>query len=664
MGVFLSGWLPVALSQGFVDGFCCFIITVTALHVFYLIVKFRRVSKDMAAIKKHAERIEREGILHYNIEEETGKRSAVAEVWALYARQLIRQDADVGLRNKSYFSAQSAQEFFNEESYVEAVINMAAVRAVPSALTGLGILGTFLGLAAGIQSADQFTREGLMPLLNGAGLAFYTSIFGLFFSLIVTMLNKVVVHRLINCTMSAANQLDDAFPVMNRKDFDYQSLKLLQHCATAIQCIENGFNDHHKVLDQRIETLLRSLVTEFTDRLATEMNSMGRDFNAAVEGSAKQMQQSTENFSLSVDQVRQCLTESIESIRSAVQASVDDLNDAKTTMHVELVALTERVASTSKEVIEENRKSLEAIEKISATLTETADQFEGRNEAWLKEANKSLVDVTQSLTDHFTAESAKFASTVGNECTKLTAGVQALLADVRATQTGLFEDARQAALKTTQDLAGEFRKQTATLATDYVDELTKFSDRLEKSALAVEAANNNLATKLVERITDASERIAQRYEEVGRLSAELEATLRKLAEAEAQGRTELDEKLSAVENVAVALESVKDIVKPIAQSASALQQVEGILNRAAAANESAGRSMAQASSEMKGYLDRIRESVGTTIDEADLKLANIVKLLNKTVSTWNDDQSRNAKQLLEAADAIRRGKEDAPHGRF
>ncbi len=63
---------------------------------------------------------------------------------------------------------------------------------MPSHLTAVGILGTFLGLAAGIgmaaegltASAQQAVTQALKQLLAGESLAFVTSILGIFFSLV------------------------------------------------------------------------------------------------------------------------------------------------------------------------------------------------------------------------------------------------------------------------------------------------------------------------------------------------------------------------------------------------------------------------------------------------------------------------------------------------
>jgi hypothetical protein len=75
---------------------------------------------------------------------------------------------------------------------------------VPNHLTGAGILGTFLGLAAGVRLASfglsspdfNTVKESLELLLGGASLAFITSIFGIAFSLIFLVAERFTLSRL------------------------------------------------------------------------------------------------------------------------------------------------------------------------------------------------------------------------------------------------------------------------------------------------------------------------------------------------------------------------------------------------------------------------------------------------------------------------------------
>lgn len=82
------------------------------------------------------------------------------------------------------------EETFNEDT-ISIKIWRSAVNQIPETLTGLGILGTFIGLIIGISSIGfssvAAAITSLQTLINGIEVAFYTSIVGLILSIIFNL---------------------------------------------------------------------------------------------------------------------------------------------------------------------------------------------------------------------------------------------------------------------------------------------------------------------------------------------------------------------------------------------------------------------------------------------------------------------------------------------
>lgn len=85
---------------------------------------------------------------------------------------------------------------FVNESLIESAANSHFNSVVPGTLTGLGILGTFIGLSLGLASFsgdDIYTiSDNVGPLLSGMKVAFHTSVYGIFFSLIYTFIYRSI----------------------------------------------------------------------------------------------------------------------------------------------------------------------------------------------------------------------------------------------------------------------------------------------------------------------------------------------------------------------------------------------------------------------------------------------------------------------------------------
>jgi len=92
------------------------------------------------------------------------------------------------------------EDTFNEDS-ISLKIWRGAVNQVPETLTGIGILGTFIGLIIGIGSIGFSSVEAaitsLKVMIDGIEIAFFTSIAGIIFSIIFNLTYKFVWNILL-----------------------------------------------------------------------------------------------------------------------------------------------------------------------------------------------------------------------------------------------------------------------------------------------------------------------------------------------------------------------------------------------------------------------------------------------------------------------------------
>lgn len=85
------------------------------------------------------------------------------------------------------------EEYINDD-LVDTVMHRNMLNQVAGALTGLGILGTFIGLSLGLQHFNTGTTAeitgSIAPLMEGIKVAFHTSIYGMIFSLVFNFVYK------------------------------------------------------------------------------------------------------------------------------------------------------------------------------------------------------------------------------------------------------------------------------------------------------------------------------------------------------------------------------------------------------------------------------------------------------------------------------------------
>lgn len=109
-----------------------------------------------------------------------------------------------------------ASEFINDFSVCKYnKLNLRMLDTAAGTLVGLGLLGTFLGLTLGIKGFDSSNteriNESIQGLLAGMGTAFLTSLLGMTFSILFTVADKALRHRLYKDVKELTDKLDSEY---------------------------------------------------------------------------------------------------------------------------------------------------------------------------------------------------------------------------------------------------------------------------------------------------------------------------------------------------------------------------------------------------------------------------------------------------------------------
>ena len=163
------------------------------------------------------------------------------------------------------------EDFINYQ-LIDDAVEKGRLSLVPGAMTGLGILGTFIGLSIGLQafntgSAEEITNS-IGPLMDGIKVAFHTSIYGMIFSLTFNLIFKTVLEQ-------AYHKLDefvDEFKRYVRPDATYDNgnlaldiqKKQLEAVLASQKAIEEKLLPYLKAMGENIEDI-RLLTREQND---------------------------------------------------------------------------------------------------------------------------------------------------------------------------------------------------------------------------------------------------------------------------------------------------------------------------------------------------------------------------------------------------------------
>ncbi len=112
------------------------------------------------------------------------------------------------------FSTRRAEGIFTQDTLLSHRVNLAFYCQLPSLVTGIGLLLTFLALFIGLSKlhADGHDIIGIQGLINGLAGKFLTSIVGLIAATMFTFVEKPMVFRLMKAHHTFLGLIDELFP--------------------------------------------------------------------------------------------------------------------------------------------------------------------------------------------------------------------------------------------------------------------------------------------------------------------------------------------------------------------------------------------------------------------------------------------------------------------
>lgn len=171
----------------------------------------------------------------HTLDAEMQKEPIFRGPWAQYRMTLILEQVPWFV-DPRIFSTRPAAEVFTQEALIAKHVNLPFYRQLPSFVTGVGLLLTFLALFIGLGKLHAEGSEivGIQGLINGLAGKFLTSIVGLIVANVFTFIEKPLMARLLHDHYNFLGLIDQLFP---RKTME-QMLEQL----TAVQ--GRSSNDH------------------------------------------------------------------------------------------------------------------------------------------------------------------------------------------------------------------------------------------------------------------------------------------------------------------------------------------------------------------------------------------------------------------------------------
>ena len=180
------------------------------------------------------------------------------------------------------------EDFINEE-LLEKVGRNYYNSGISGTMTGLGILGTFIGLSLGLGSFsgdDIYTiSDNVGPLLSGMKVAFHTSVYGIIFSLIFNFVYRSIMadaYEKLDYFLSVFRQC--AMPPNGSSDANAAAMLVYQaNLADYMkQILELAKGDSREQV-KSLEQMSRAFVEQLQSAMNTEFKELGTTLKLAAQ---------------------------------------------------------------------------------------------------------------------------------------------------------------------------------------------------------------------------------------------------------------------------------------------------------------------------------------------------------------------------------------------
>lgn len=468
---FTSIW---AITEGGLSSitaiFVAILLIFSALTVMIVVICSIRATRRIKYIKKELsvltgeDTAEKRRHLQQRFNKEQARCPHIVHVWRGFDECLVTLKDENQL-----YSTNSADQFFNTHTLAPKVTESRFLDAVPSFLLAIGILGTFFGLTIGLRGLDigvdadvETLRQGIDSMIGSTAIAFVTSVWGVFLSVLVSILVKSLDSAIRRKLYALQNQIDQLFPrvtaegVLNNIEGDSRESR------QALQTLHEKIGEQ---MQEKLETaggrLQESLVQGVQDVMREALDKLNTQAN----------NQSTEVLERLVHQFMDRIGETGAEQRRIIDEASGNMQSAVDNLGAQISTMVERLTEQQQNLGTFQAQTEESLSRLAQQQTEHSKHIE--------EITADLLKTLQSTSEALDRSSSQLTSGAGS-----LKEVSGNLQQASATLSGPVRDlnTRMASLAEEMERVEKNLEQQIQLLNEIQQNLNRASEGLSESA--------------------------------------------------------------------------------------------------------------------------------------------------------------------------------------
>ncbi len=564
-----------------------FIIILFLSFIFFYCIPALFLWIRLIGLKKNLKAFKQEKFLEYPTKWFNKRGKLFNHLWTEYEQTLHEQrkfNPQTGVEELiAIRSTTPAEMFFSPSVLVDSQLNIEFFKHLPGILTGLGIIGTFLGLIHGLQAFridenTEIVRQSLDQLLHGVYEAFLVSMAAIALAMFVTVIEKFLFAKLYGKVEELCFIIDSFYESGAGEEYLERLVKSSEDSASQAKIIKDALVDElrqilREVSQQQIQSTLNSqqqLGEQFRESILISHQQLSEGFKESIQaGISQPLQKIADGFNDQRENTGRDLSAALNDVFSAFTQRLQDLFGGQTTGIYDLQQkIVEALQATVKQ-FQQMATSIDATGRnttnaMTETLAQTMEAMESRQQA-INERMMEFMGQLRTVSQSNQAESGqklqKLLGDLGQQMTKMIAELQAQsrsanddhqgrqqqMADATITAIAALSDGVKTSLQTMQgQLTGmltHLEQQTQSTAVQNTEQQRQWVEQNQQAIQALTSGVDRTVNQVSTQTADMLAKLAGTVESqqstiadvVTKMVAELQAQSRS-ANADHQGR--------------------------------------------------------------------------------------------------------------------------------
>lgn len=414
------------------------------------------------------------------------KSLSIRHVWREFDESLVGSPDQ-----KRLYNTLDSEHFFNTHSLARGLTENRLLAAVPSFLIAIGVLGTFIGLTMGLsglelnqQAGVDELRDGIHAMINGAAVAFGTSVWGVFLSLVVNFIEKLLESRVKRNIAELQDRIDYLFP---RLTAEYSLSEIADNGRQSKEALQIL----HEKIGEKLQEQLEAAGSRFQEGIATSLRDILQPEITKMSDNASQ--QSTRALEDLVHKFMDGMGESGKQQKEMLDMASNNVQEAVAHMGERMGGFMELLSEQQAEIKRLTQEQLTNSETSLNKLQTTA-----------QEQQQTMAASMQTLLERLESQSSNLMQSAEEREVERQQRLDEHLSKVKTHQNDIMSSLTSA-VDTQKTQSEEMANQHATL----LQELNKATDGISRSSQHLETSASELG-KLGTQLTDATGILGQK----------------------------------------------------------------------------------------------------------------------------------------------------------